>query len=193
VRLTSLLGAASRIGCFAPLPGYFLDSLLCPATCPAGTFSATGTSTSCTQCGPNAVAQPGSNSCATCKTGTAPDATKASCTPTTSPKAKKQKKRKQVLLCPAGHQACEVSLGSGRGSVLECVNTSEDITSCGGCPGSGTGVDCTLWDDVAEAKCQRGRCVYTCPKGWKMGEDGCVRITNAERLRSRMLQRESVL
>lgn len=192
ILLTSNQGATSRNQCFAPQAGQYKDSAQCPTTCPAGTFSPTGTSSSCTPCGSNSVAPPGSGSCTSCGVGTAPDATKATCTPTSTAKPKNTK-RKQLALCPKGHRACEVSLGAGRGSVLECVDVSEDISSCGGCPGSGAGVDCTLWDDVATAQCLRGKCVYSCPRGWKLGEDGCLRLTNAERLRSRMIQRRSVL
>jgi hypothetical protein len=51
--------------------------------CPAGTFSETSTKT-CATCPDGSVSSSGSTECQPCNMGTAPDATRATCTPTST-------------------------------------------------------------------------------------------------------------
>lgn len=164
-------GSSSSSSCSATSPGSTLDSNGCLASCPAGTYldqPSRGTPT-CTSCPEGQVAESGSTSCQTCKIGTAPDATRATCTPTSTAR---MNRRSKIPVCEIGHAACPV----GRRKLLECVDISSHLTSCGGCPGSGEGVDCTASDPMASAACVRGRCQYACPRGYGMTVQGCRRL-----------------
>lgn len=138
--------------------------------CPAGTFQTsppTGSPT-CQQCPEGAISPSGSTQCQACKIGTAPDATQATCTPTST---RQMSRRNKVPVCPPGHAACPV----GRRKQLECIDVSTHLTSCGGCPGSGEGEDCTEFDPIASASCVKGRCQWKCPPNYEMTPMGCVR------------------
>lgn len=161
-------GARASSECFALPAGSILDSSSCAVRCPAGTFSETSTRT-CATCPKGSVSSSGSSTCQPCGTGTAPDATQASCTPTST---RLISKRRKIPVCPAGHKACPV----GRGKILECVDVSTHLTSCGACPGSDEGTDCTIFDSMATAACVMGTCQYQCPKGYELGELGCRRV-----------------
>jgi hypothetical protein len=88
-------------------------------------------------------------------------------------------RRKKTPLCPPGHAACPV----GRSKRLECVDISSHLTSCGGCPGSGEGQDCTEFDTIASASCVSGQCQYRCPDNYEMTSIGCVRKLGARRIK----------
>jgi hypothetical protein len=166
-------GATAQSQCYALPPGSALDSNSCAFRCPAGTFAESSTRT-CATCPDGSVSSSGSSKCQPCGTGTAPDATQASCTPTST---RQISKRRKIPVCPAGHKACPV----GRGKQLECVDVSSHLTSCGACPGSDEGVDCTDFDSMASASCVMGKCQYQCPLGYKLGELGCTRIKGQRR------------
>ena len=52
-------------------------------------------------------------------------------------------------ICPIGWEACPVK--TGKTFVYECVNTSSDLESCGGCPGlANEGVDCSTLPGVSD-------------------------------------------
>jgi hypothetical protein len=165
-------GADSRSKCFVPPAGYILDSQNCAAQCPAGTYSSQSGSTTCSACPGTSVAQPGSSSCQSCQIGSAPDSTRASCTPTST---RQVGKRAKVHSCPPGHMACRVP--GGKRNWVECVDVSNDLTSCGGCSEQGEGMDCTAFDKMASAQCVKGKCEYECPKGYILTPLGCQRIT----------------
>lgn len=109
--------------------------------------------------------------------------------------------------CAAGWTNCPVPARRGGGAALlaawECVNTAEDVESCGGCvagldlvaaldlPVGAIGTDCTLFDPLADARCVKGRCEYTCPRGYNLTEAGCLKLqrpkrTNRARLTGRL-------
>ena len=164
-------GSDSRRDCFAIPSGFAANAEGCATQCPAGSFATTqaGTATkTCEACPSDSIAQPGSTSCQKCRIGTRPDGTQASCTPTST---KLIGKRSKQPLCLPGHQACRNPKGQ-----LECIDTSSHLTSCGGCPGSGRGTDCTAFDPMATAVCVQGGCRYSCPKGYRMAATGCERI-----------------
>lgn len=60
----------------------------------------------------------------------------------------------------------------------ECVDTSESLTSCGGCRTTGTGRDCTEIRHADGVSCRAGRCmVLSCRRGWRPSASGdhCLR------------------
>ena len=71
------------------------------------------------------------------------------------------------LFCPVNQTACPV----GRNG-FECIDTTSNIESCGGCLSEGKGVDCGGIEGVADVNCLRGRCVVaTCDRGWSVDVD----------------------
>ncbi|KAF8872139.1 hypothetical protein CPB84DRAFT_1818103 [Gymnopilus junonius] len=80
----------------------------------------------------------------------------------------------RTSLCPAGLDACPVS---GLTGDYECLDTSSELESCGGCTTLGQGQDCTAIKDAWNVGCDRGSCVvYTCAGGFKLSPDAksCV-------------------
>ena len=105
---------------------------------------------------------------------------------------------KPVVLnfCPSGYQQCPVAGVSGES---ECLDTTSELTSCGGCTSAGAGTDCSKIPHVApdSSSCYGGFCsgtlvglckedasliligvslVFACEKGYKPSDDGrsCV-------------------
>ncbi|KII84766.1 hypothetical protein PLICRDRAFT_57286 [Plicaturopsis crispa FD-325 SS-3] len=81
--------------------------------------------------------------------------------------------------CPRGQSVCGVYGGSSR--AWECIDTANDLESCGGCvielnPLSGrepSGVDCTAIHGVFDVACKAGRCVVNrCMPGFEPSVDG---------------------
>lgn len=73
--------------------------------------------------------------------------------------------------CPANTQACP--LFGGRG--FECLDTKNDIESCGGCRYSrkNPGADCTAIENSEGVSCINSQCVVeTCSPGFAPSEDG---------------------
>ncbi|TFK57294.1 hypothetical protein OE88DRAFT_1650935 [Heliocybe sulcata] len=91
---------------------------------------------------------------------------------------------KSRTLCPTGLEACPVSSLSGlRGlnatSDYECLDTTSELESCGGCASTGKGQDCTAIEGAWNVGCNKGACaVYSCAAGYKVGIDGqsCVAL-----------------
>ncbi|EIM81346.1 uncharacterized protein STEHIDRAFT_66492, partial [Stereum hirsutum FP-91666 SS1] len=81
----------------------------------------------------------------------------------------------------SGWMACGVSGGSGR--AFECVNTANDLESCGGCalplsPYQKIGQDCTAIPGVADVQCLSSSCViHRCTPGFAPADDApaCIR------------------
>ena len=85
-------------------------------------------------------------------------------------------------LCPGGQTACRVASGEG----YECVDTSSELESCGGCvhgewesknskASQAYGVDCTSLPAVlpGSVTCNAGRCqVSACEEGFKPVQNG---------------------
>jgi hypothetical protein len=79
-------------------------------------------------------------------------------------------------LCPATLAACPIE---GSDGLFECLDTSSDLQSCGGCPGLGHGSDCTILPGARWMGCNSGVCeVYSCKKGWRRNADrsACVKM-----------------
>ncbi|WWD10341.1 hypothetical protein V865_008476 [Kwoniella europaea PYCC6329] len=86
-------------------------------------------------------------------------------------------------LCPIGSTAC---LLADSGSSYECLDTTSELESCGGCVHSSItplanttagGVDCTSLPGVAPngVTCLEGRCnVYDCDDGYELKDGECV-------------------
>lgn len=107
------------------------------------------------------------------------------CIASTATCASGVKKRDSSKLCPAGWEACGTGLTSF-GSISdgwECVNTSKDIESCGGCqqpmPGNKVGVDCTAIAGANGVACVSGECqIASCIKGYNLVDNACIRTTS---------------
>ncbi|KAJ7624720.1 hypothetical protein FB45DRAFT_924085 [Roridomyces roridus] len=94
--------------------------------------------------------------------------------------------------CKTGWTACGIP-GSSSSRAWECIDTSSDLESCGGCTadtissltGSTTGVDCTLIPDVADVACIKGKCaVRRCLPGFKVVGTACVEDASLFRVAS---------
>ncbi|KAI9635284.1 uncharacterized protein MKK02DRAFT_43966 [Dioszegia hungarica] len=77
--------------------------------------------------------------------------------------------------CQAGKTYCPSVTGLG----WECVDTMNDIESCGGCAdlsipfGPGVGQDCTAIVGTDSVTCNRGECkIQSCQAGWAFAQDG---------------------
>ncbi|GHJ85923.1 hypothetical protein NliqN6_2325 [Naganishia liquefaciens] len=85
-------------------------------------------------------------------------------------------------LCPPGLEACytsDVSMKFGRPVGWECVDTSSDVESCGGCEwpvaGQAQGQDCSDMSGVSRVSCNRGQCqAETCMRGFEKNGTECV-------------------
>jgi len=92
-----------------------------------------------------------------------------------------------AAVCPWGLQKCGVSSSASSRVGFECLDTQQNLESCGGCTvpfglSSSTkpdGVDCTSIDGVSDVGCVAGACVvHKCRAGWLLSEDGegCVKV-----------------
>lgn len=89
--------------------------------------------------------------------------------PTAAPSHRK--KRSIVGLCPVGAEACPLKRGSFSAG-YQCINTQEELESCGGCETLGEGQNCNFIMG-ANAGCSSGKCViFSCRKGYKLQSDG---------------------
>jgi hypothetical protein len=76
---------------------------------------------------------------------------------------------RRSFVCPFGYSSCPVP---GGGS--ECLDTSSDLESCGGCVHDG-GVDCSALPGVSSVSCVSGQCqLYSCSKGYSLVDNRCV-------------------
>ncbi|KAF5347735.1 hypothetical protein D9756_010249 [Leucocoprinus leucothites] len=80
------------------------------------------------------------------------------------------------LRCPVGMEACGIWGRSAR--TWECIDTTNDLESCGGCviplPGSHRqeGQDCTALGGVSDVSCVKGRCVvHKCMAGYDLASN----------------------
>ncbi|CAH7687463.1 expressed protein [Phakopsora pachyrhizi] len=83
--------------------------------------------------------------------------------------------------CPPKSSKGEISIQptSGTPSTVdgshECIDTQEELTSCGGCTSIGDGLDCTKIEGVVRARCNRGICeAYRCDRGFKLTDVTCT-------------------
>lgn len=90
---------------------------------------------------------------------------------------KKRSVSTELTPCPVGLNACPIpGLSSGD---YECIDTANELESCGGCASEGKGQDCTLIEGAWNVGCDQGSCaVYTCAGGFQVSLDGktCNRL-----------------
>ncbi|KAJ3719922.1 protein priA [Lentinula raphanica] len=83
---------------------------------------------------------------------------------------------RDVPACPKGLDACPIS---GLLGDFECLDTSVELESCGGCASTGQGQDCTAIEGAWNVGCNSGSCkVYSCFAGYKLSSDGtsCIAL-----------------
>jgi len=81
-------------------------------------------------------------------------------------------KRDLTAPCPLGLSACPIAGLSGLTTEFECLDTTNELESCGGCASIGKGDDCTAIKGAWNVGCERGRCaVHTCAAGYKHSRD----------------------
>ncbi|ODN92099.1 hypothetical protein L198_05771 [Cryptococcus wingfieldii CBS 7118] len=77
------------------------------------------------------------------------------------------------VLCPKGLAACPIP-----GAALdqyECLDSTSELQSCGGCASLGSGQDCTALPGARWMGCNSGACeVYSCKPGWARALNGTV-------------------
>ncbi|RDB28903.1 Protein priA [Hypsizygus marmoreus] len=86
-------------------------------------------------------------------------------------------KSRSAPLCPTGLDACPIS--SMKSGDYECLDTTTELESCGGCSSIGAGQDCTTITGAWNVGCEQGSCkVYTCAGGYIRARDGksCIPI-----------------
>ncbi|KAH9944387.1 uncharacterized protein BXZ73DRAFT_96876 [Epithele typhae] len=91
---------------------------------------------------------------------------------------KRSHKARSTSVCPAGMEACLTST-TGLSDNFECVDTSSDLESCGGCASVGAGEDCTAITGSKNVGCRAGECVVlTCASGFLKSVDNktCVKV-----------------
>ncbi|KAI0312619.1 hypothetical protein OF83DRAFT_1066876 [Amylostereum chailletii] len=91
----------------------------------------------------------------------------------------KHNKKRSASLCPAEHEACPVVGSLGLTSDYECINTSVELESCGGCSSVQPERDCTRIEGAWNVGCETGACkVYSCMLGYKVSDDhsSCVAL-----------------
>ncbi|KAF9526450.1 hypothetical protein CPB83DRAFT_770291 [Crepidotus variabilis] len=83
---------------------------------------------------------------------------------------KKRSAKSRSEMCPLDLYACPIADVAGD---FECLDTTQDLVSCGGCASEGKGQDCTKIDFVDNVACEAKACkVYTCESGYKPSVDG---------------------
>ncbi|KZS99165.1 hypothetical protein SISNIDRAFT_545975 [Sistotremastrum niveocremeum HHB9708] len=93
---------------------------------------------------------------------------------------RKSHKRDQVRVgfCPSGFSGCPIRGRSGTVySELECLDTTSELTSCGGCASVGRGVDCSKIPHALGSTCLGGQCkVDGCQAGFRVSNSSsaCV-------------------
>ncbi|GAA6009350.1 hypothetical protein JCM11491_004284 [Sporobolomyces phaffii] len=81
---------------------------------------------------------------------------------------------RRASTCPFGHSLCPVGLEGG----VECIDTSANLESCGGCPGQG-GVDCSALAGVSASSCVDSVCeIWACLDShvWSAEDQACVAL-----------------
>lgn len=61
-------------------------------------------------------------------------------------------------LCPTGLDACPIKGALGLSSDYECIDTTQELESCGGCASTGAGQDCTAIEGAWNVACNAGAC-----------------------------------
>lgn len=180
---TEQTGSTHLTDCMSPRANFRILASRQMIACPAGTSRADGVE-DCTACTGNTISPSPGSSCQPCSaTQTTTD--HITCQTVASGGVQKRKKRSQQFLCPVGKRACHnITTNKMAKEAFVCLDTLNDAIACGGCPegyedtdGQERGQDCTRLDDMADARCVRGKCEITCPRGYKQTEGKrCVRL-----------------
>lgn len=153
-------GAGSDINCYQCAAGWYSSGGPSCQLCPPGTFSSAGAA-GCSTCPDGSVTPTsGSIQCSTCPKGQTNNNAHTSCIALAS---KGLAKKRSTYTCPEQFSACPLNDRKGG---WECVNTKEDVQSCGGCWSTGKGVDCTSFDSYASARCVKGVCQCRSISDW---------------------------
>ncbi|KAI0094901.1 hypothetical protein BDY19DRAFT_901977 [Irpex rosettiformis] len=126
----------------------------------------------------------------TCKPGCSwnPDSSKCNPQPPTPPSNphpqpshhyKRHMKSRAITLCPLGLEACPIQGLMTSSGDYECLDTTAELTSCGGCASTGIGQDCTAIEGVWNVACNIGKCkIGSCASGYKLSIDGksCLKL-----------------
>jgi hypothetical protein len=76
-----------------------------------------------------------------------------------------------LSLCPKNLEACPIK-GSLLPGSYECLDTANELESCGGCASIGKGQDCTTIEGAWNVGCEQGRCkVLACAAGYRLTFD----------------------
>jgi hypothetical protein len=71
--------------------------------------------------------------------------------------------------------ACPIPTATGLSDDYECLDTSTELESCGGCASLGEGTDCTAIPHAWNVACNRGKCeVSSCAPGYKLSNVGAI-------------------
>ncbi|BGP55692.1 hypothetical protein JCM8202v2_003299 [Rhodotorula sphaerocarpa] len=73
------------------------------------------------------------------------------------------------MSCPRGETACPLASGG-----FECVDTTNSLSACGGCPGpEGNGQDCLAIPGALNVQCADSKCIVgSCFRGWHYDATG---------------------
>jgi len=90
---------------------------------------------------------------------------------------KRAQKQRGNSLCPNEMTACPVVGPYGVLSDYECIDTDQELQSCGGCSSTGAGQDCTAIRGAWNVGCEYGHCrVFNCMTGYKLAKSGTACI-----------------
>lgn len=90
-------------------------------------------------------------------------------------------------ICPTNWTSCPVT--QGKDTFYECVNTDQDLESCGGCASvDGSGVDCTVLPGISSVSCSRGVCeAASCLRGYALNGTTCVQASASKARRHQLV------
>jgi len=92
---------------------------------------------------------------------------------TRSEHGKRAARSREHSLCPVDSEACPIATASGLSGDIECIDTSSELESCGGCTSIGLGQDCTAIEGAWNVGCNRGKCeVLSCAEGYTLSASG---------------------
>ena len=72
--------------------------------------------------------------------------------------SKRSTEQRLSQLCPTDLTACPITSASGPTSDFECIDTTNELESCGGCASIGEGQDCTAIGGAWNVGCEQGTC-----------------------------------
>ena len=73
---------------------------------------------------------------------------------------------RNIALCPNNMEACPISGLMGPSGDYECLDTTAELESCGGCASTGDGQDCTAIEGAWNVACNQGSCAGMLRISW---------------------------